>query len=292
MLPLKKMTKSKSDNFYSKGLSMKGLNIINSKKLGLALLALSFLGLNASASATTEAEAKGLAIAKESKRRDIGWGDSQSSLKMVLRNAAGQESTREIRAKTLEVQGDGDKSLNIFDHPRDVKGTAFLSFSHPVGADDQWIYLPALKRVKRIASRNKSGPFMGSEFAYEDLASFEVEKYTYKFIREEACEGGTCYVVEQYPVDKYSGYTRRVAWIDKEEYRNWKTEFYDRRNSLLKTLTVTSYKQYLDKYWRAEGMRMVNHQTKKTTDLVWEGYQFQTGLSESDFNKNTLKRAK
>ena len=117
----------------------------------------------------------------------------------------------------------------MFDKPRDVKGTAFLSFSHAVGADDQWLYLPALKRVKRIASRNKSGPFMGSEFAYEDLSSFEVEKYTYKFLRDETCEGGTCYVVEQYPVDKNSGYTRRVVWLDHNEYRVWKIDFYDRK---------------------------------------------------------------
>jgi len=260
------------------------------KTIGFSILALTLVCANVQAA--SDAEVKGLAIATEAKQRDIGWSDSQSTLKMILRNAAGQESTREIRAKTLEVQGDGDKSLNIFDHPRDVKGTAFLSFSRSVGADDQWLYLPALKRVKRIASRNKSGPFMGSEFAFEDLASFEVEKYTYKFLREEPCEAGSCFVIEQYPVDKYSGYTRRVAWIDTNEYRNWKTEFYDRRDSLLKTLTVSSYKQYLDKYWRAESMKMVNHQTKKTTDLVWDKYVFQTGLTEDDFNKNTLKRAK
>jgi hypothetical protein len=237
-------------------------------------------------------EERGLAIVTKLKQRDLGWGDTQVVLKMVLRNSAGQASNREIRTKTLEVQNDGDKSLNIFDHPRDVKGTAFLSFSHPVGADDQWLYLPALKRVKRIASRNKSGPFMGSEFAYEDLSSFEIEKFTYKFLREEACEPGTCFVVEQYPVDKYSGYTRQLNWIDVDEYRSWKTEFYDRKNSLLKTLTVAGYKQYLNKYWRATGMKMVNHQTKKITELVWDDYQFRTGLTNSDFNKNTLKRVK
>jgi hypothetical protein len=237
-------------------------------------------------------EEKGLAIATETKRRDLGWGDSQTTLTMTLKNAAGQTSQRKIRAKTLEVDNDGDKSLNIFDYPRDVKGTAFLSFSHPVGADDQWLYLPALKRVKRIASRNKSGPFMGSEFAYEDLASFEIEKYTYKFLREEACEAGTCFVIEQIPVDKYSGYTRQLNWIDTQEYRSWKVEFYDRKNSLLKTLTVADYKQYLNKYWRATSMLMVNHQSKKTTELAWGDYQFRTGLTDADFNKNTLKRAR
>ena len=241
--------------------------------------------------AQTPAE-KGLAIAREMVNRDLGWGDSQTTLKMVLRNAAGQESTREIRTKTLEVANDGDKSLSIFDHPRDVKGTAFLSFSHPIGADDQWLYLPALKRVKRIASRNKSGPFMGSEFAFEDLSSFEVEKYTYQFLREEACVGGICLVIEQYPVDKYSGYTRLINWIDSVKYRSWQTEYYDRKNSLLKTLTVSGYKQYLDQYWRATGMKMVNHQSKKETELTWDDYRFRTGLTDAAFNSNTLKRAR
>ena len=237
-------------------------------------------------------EEKGLTIAKEIKARNLGWGDSQSTLQMVLRNASGQESTREIRSKTLEVDNDGDKSLNIFDHPKDVKGTAFLSFSHPVGADDQWLYLPKLKRVKRIASRNKSGPFLGSEFAFEDLASFEVEKYTYKYLRDEPCDGGTCYVLEQDPVDKYSGYTRIIAWVDQDEYRVWKSEFYDRKDSLLKTLTVGEFQQYLDQYWRPINMKMVNHQNKKSTDLVWNDYQFRTGLTDADFNQNSLKRAR
>lgn len=238
------------------------------------------------------AEEKGLAISKEAKTRDAGWADMQAEMKMVLRNKQGQESIREIRMKSLEVLDDGDKSLTMFDKPRDVKGTNFLSFSHALGADDQWLYLPALKRVKRIASRNKSGPFMGSEFSYEDLSSFEVEKYSYKYLREDACDGGTCFVVEQYPVDKNSGYTRRQVWIDQSEYRMWKVEFYDRKNSLLKTLSSTGYQQYLGKHWRADSQNMINHQTGKSTDLVWANYQFKTGLKDKDFNKNTLKRAR
>lgn len=237
------------------------------------------------------AEQKGMAISQETVVRDEGWQDFRSEMTMVLRNKQGQESTRAIRQMSLEVKDDGDKSLSVFDEPRDVKGTAFLSFSHAVGADDQWLYLPALKRVKRIASRNKSGPFMGSEFAYEDLSSFEIEKYTYKYLNNEACgEGLECYVVEQYPVDKNSGYTRRIVWIDSTEFRTLKTEFYDRKDSLLKTLTLEGFQLYEGKHWRPDMMKMVNHQTGKSTDLSWHGYQFKTGLEDSDFNKNTLKR--
>jgi len=238
-------------------------------------------------------EEKGLAIAQEADSRDTGFDDFTANLLMVLRNRHGQESVRKIRIRTLEVEGDGDKGLSIFDNPRDVKGTAFLTFSHKVGDDDQWLYLPALKRVKRISARNKSGSFMGSEFAYEDISSQEVEKYTYKWIRDEVYDGQECFVMERYPVDKKnSGYTRQVTWIDKSEYREWKVEYYDRKNSLLKTLTISGYQQYLDKYWRADEMNMVNHQNGKSTRLVWSNYRFRVGLKDRDFNKNTLKRVR
>ena len=242
--------------------------------------------------ALTLAEQKGLDISVEAKKRDLGWQDSTADMMMVLRNQQGQESIREIKMKSLEVQDDGDKSLTIFNKPRDVKGTAFLSFSHPVEADDQWLFLPALKRVKRISSRNKSGPFMGSEFAFEDLSSFEVEKYTYKFLAEEKLNNVNMFKVEQYPVDENSGYTRRVVWLDMKEYRVHKIDFYDRKDSLLKTLSFTDYKQYLTKHWRADKQEMINHQNGKSTELQWSNYMFKTGLADGDFNRNSLKRAR
>ena len=238
-------------------------------------------------------EEKGLAIALEADLRDAGFTDFTADMLMILRNKHGRESKREIRIRTLEVENDGDKSLSIFDTPRDVKGTAFLTFSHKVGDDDQWLYLPALKRVKRISSRNKSGSFMGSEFAYEDIASQEVEKYTYRFLREETYESRDCFVNESYPVDlKNSGYTRLVSWRDKDEYRLWKVEYYDRKKAHLKTLIFKDYEQYLGKYWRAAEMGMVNHQNGTSTKLLWTHYQFKTGWTDRNFDKNSLKRAK
>ena len=255
------------------------------------LLLLFLLVLTAAVGAETPEE-KGLAIAREVDARDTGWGDFQAKMSMLLRNRHGEESLRQMRVKSLEVEGDGDKTLIVFDEPRDVKGTALLTFSHKTKDDDQWLYLPALKRVKRIASRNKSGPFMGSEFAYEDLASQEIEKYTYKYIRDDELDGTPVFVIERYPVSKYSGYKRQVVWIDKARYIPLKIEFYDRKNSLLKTLTFKGYRQYLDRYWRAEEMFMQNHQTGKSTLLTWKEYRFRTGLKDSDFTRNSLKRAR
>ncbi len=255
----------------------------------LALLGLSLLPLIANAET---AEEKGLAIATRADQLNTGWGDQLADLKMILRNRHGQESTRDIRSRTLEVDGDGDKSMSIFDTPRDVKGTAFLSFTHATKPDDQWLYLPALKRVKRISSNNKSGPFMGSEFAYEDLTSQEVEKYTYKYMRDENFDGRATFVIERYPTYKHSGYTRMLTWLDKETYMPLKVEFYDRKKSLLKTLISSDYKQYEGKFWRPEKMSIVNHQTNKSTDLFWANYRFHTGLTNRDFDRNSLKRAR
>ena len=233
---------------------------------------------------------QGLVIVQEADRRDTGWEDSKADMIMTLRNRHGEESVRHVRVRNLEVQGDGDKSLSIFDKPRDIKGTAVLTWSHALEPDDQWIFLPALKRVKRIASKNKSGPFVGSEFAYEDIASQEVEKYTYNYLGEEECGNLECFVIERKPAYEYSGYTRQLVWYDKDHYRIQKIDYYDRKDTLLKTLTLSDYKQYLDKFWRASVMFMNNHQTQKQTRLEWENYSFKNGFSDRDFDTNTLKR--
>jgi len=262
-------------------------------KRGWARLFFSVLGLVLAGTAIAEsAEEKGLAIAIEADLRDQGWTDSQVQMEMVLRNAKGNESKRRVRLKTLEISDDGDKSLTIFDTPVDIKGTGLLSFSHKQGDDDQWLYLPALKRVKRIASRNKSGPFVGSEFAFEDLSSQEVEKYTYRWLRDETFEGQATFVIERRPVDKNSGYTRQEVWVDQAHYRLLKVDYYDRKQSLLKTLRSVGYTQYMNKYWRPAKMVMLNHQNGKSTDLLWNEYRFSTGLTEKDFTRNSLQRAR
>lgn len=236
--------------------------------------------------------AKGLAIAEEADRRDLGFGDSQATLTMVLRNAHGDESTRELRNRVLEQESDGDKSLVIFDHPRDVKGTAFLTFSHIDGDDDQWLYLPALKRVKRISSSNKSGPFMGSEFAYEDISSQEVAEYTYRYLRDEAVDGQASYVVERVPLHPKSGYQRQEVWFDHAEMRPLKIVYYDRKGDLLKTLEQREFERHLERYWRPALMTMVNHQTGKSTELRWSDYSFRNGYADSDFDRAGLARAR
>lgn len=237
-------------------------------------------------------KAVGLRIAKEVDVRDHGWGDSSAELEMELSNKQGKKSVRSMTIKTLEVEGDGDKSLTIFNQPRDVKGTAFLSLSHTLTPDQQWLYLPALKRVKRIASVNKSGPFLGSEFAFEDLSSFELEKFAYEYLHDDVYNGKAVFVVKYIPQYEYSGYRYQEVWIDKAEYLIQKIDYFDRKGAALKTLKYNDYKKYLDKYWRASQLVVSNHQTGKKTVLNWNNYQFRTGLTDKDFNQSTLKRSR
>ena len=238
---------------------------------------------------TMTPEEIGVAIAEEAERRESGFGDFTADLVMVLNDRHGKMSTRVIRNKVLENIQSGDKSMFIFDRPVDIKGSALLTHSSKQGSDLQWLFLPAVKRVKRISSNNKSGPFMGSEFAYEDLSSEEMENYTYNYLKQTSLDEEECFMVERYPVDRNSGYNRQIVWYTKNEFIIKKIEYYDRKDILLKTLTFSSYNLYLDKYWRAHNLLMVNHQSGKTTQSLWSNFKFQTGLTDTDFDTNSLK---
>lgn len=254
------------------------------------------LAVPVAASAET-AEERGLAIAKESQSRNEGWVDSRVEAKMILQNPHGEKSERNMRLRALEVisDTDGDKSLTYFLSPADVQGTALLSFTHFKTPDDQWLFLPALKRVKRIASANKSGSFVGSEFAFEDLLAQEVPRFTYKYLREEPCptdeaKGLACLVSERFPAYENSGYTRQVSWIDKKDLQVRKLEFYDRKAEHSKTLMFTGYRQYLGKYWRAHTLAMENHQTGKKTTLSFGNFELNAKVDQSEFDPDALGR--
>jgi len=234
-------------------------------------------------------EEKGYEIQAEVNRRDNGFIDSLHDAYMTLRNAQGEESTRVFTVKTFEVEGDGDKEIGLFQSPADVRGTAVLTHSHGLKPDDQWLYLPSLKRVKRISTVNKSGPFVGSEFAFEDIASWELEKYSYKYLRDEQLGEYDTFVVQNTPIYEHSGYTRQVEWIDKTIYQPRRIDFYDRKNELLKTLEFSDYELHLDRFWKAGKLVMTNHQNGKSTELLRKNYKFKNGFNDRDFSVNALK---
>ncbi len=237
---------------------------------------------------------RGLNVFREADRRQSGFGDMLVQLTMVLRNRRGNEVERELDLKQLEVPEGGDKLMVVFQTPKAIRGTALLSHGQLTREDDQWLYLPALKRVKKIASRNRSGPFLGSEFSYEDLSTQEVAKYSYKYLREEACGEGRCYVVERKPGPVlYSGYLRQVFWLDSEHYRTVKVDYYNRGDRLTKTLLASEFEQFSNGIWKPRLMQMSNKVTGKSTDLIWRDFEFGVGLTaDRDLSTTSLLRVR
>ncbi len=231
----------------------------------------------------------GLEIAKKADEVTSGFESSISTMKMVMVNSTGQKTIRDMVGKTLEKEG-GDKSMMEFLSPADVKGTKLLTYQHIDKDDDQWLYLPALKRIKRISSRNKTGSFMGSEFSYEDISAQEIDKYTYPGeVKEVPCGDQTCFEGVRIPKDKNSGYTKQVTWIDTKNFLVQKVDYYDRKKALLKTAIFSDYKK-IDGVWRVGKIDMKNHQNDKETILIWVDDKIKASLKEKDFNKRVLKQ--
>ena len=131
---------------------------------------------------------------------------------------------------------------------------------------------------------------MGSEFAFEDMADQEVDKYKHTWVADQGCpSGGTCHVIDRVPTAK-SGYSRQRIWLDTAELRLQQVQYFDRRGAHLKTLVISGYRQYKGRFWRAARMDMVNHLTGANTRLTWKGYNFNQGLKRNAFTENALRR--
>ncbi len=220
-----------------------------------------------------------------------GYGDSQSRFTAVVKNKDGFESVREVHLKYFENTPDGNMRLITFDKPRDLKRHALLTISHKQGQDEQWVFEPDTKQVKRILSNNAFTPFSGTEINFEDISSQDVDKYDYKFLKNDTLNDTPHYVVNRFPKDKYSGYSRLETWISRDTYLVTRVDYYDKQEKLLKTLSMDDYKKYEGKYWRANFMSMKNYQTGRTTELTWSEYRFNTGLEANDFSLSSLRNS-
>lgn len=155
--------------------------------------------------------------------------------------------------------------------------------------DDQWIYLPALKKVKRISSDSKSDYFMGSDFTYDDLGDRQPTDDNHKILREEKLNDEDCYVVASNPKDEEYMYSRTVTWIIKDKWIGLKKEFYDEDNEHLKTLSVKKYDKIKD-YWIITNSQMHNVQKDHTTNMVLDNLKIDIGIEDNKFTERMMKR--
>jgi outer membrane lipoprotein-sorting protein len=221
-------------------------------------------------------------VARKSYEKISGYGSSVSKTTMVLRNAQGDENLRKLEMRKFECKN-GDKSLLIFLYPNDLKDTKLLSYEVIGGDDKQWLYLPAIKRVKHISSRNKSGSFMASEFSYEDISSQNYKNYSYSGeIKKVVIDG-----IEYFQL-KNSGYSKQIVYIDTKEYLARFGEYFDKQGRLLKKIFFSDY-VLLDSVYRVHKIVIQNVQNKKESLLTWDEDKINAGLSKKDFSKRMLK---
>ncbi|MFQ6609032.1 MAG: outer membrane lipoprotein-sorting protein [Fidelibacterota bacterium] len=184
------------------------------------------------------------------------------------------------------------KSLIRFLKPADVKGTSLLIWEYQSDKDDdQWLYLPAMQKVKRIVAREKSTEFMGSDFTYEDMGSRDIDEDTYKLIGEDEIFGEDCYLVGALPVQKESTYSRRVVWVSKKTWIVRKVEYFNKKGELLKILTIPKLHKE-GNYWTVDKMIMENVKKAHKTILEINDVKYDSGIDGWRFTERGLKRMK
>lgn len=216
--------------------------------------------------------------------------DQAGTLTMTLTNRSGKTRVRTIEQLTKDF-GAEEKKVMFFTAPADVKNTSFMSWSYDKAgkADDQWIYLPALKKVKRISSDSKSDYFMGSDFTYDDLGDRQPTSDTHTFLAEEQIDGQDCWVIESTPKDADYMYGRTVTWVLKGQLIGKKKTFYDEDGELLKTLEVQKSEQR-GGYWIITSSQMKNHQKNHTTTMELANVKVDKGVSNKKFTERMMKR--
>jgi hypothetical protein len=233
-----------------------------------------------------QAKAREIEVQADALQKD--YKAERRLMTLTLINAQEQQSVRKLVYESLETRNREDKTLISFVHPPDLKGVVLLTHEHTFGDDDQWLYLPTLQRVKRIASSNKSGAFMGSEFAYEDLVVRQLEKFDYRYLREDVFEGKRCHVIERIPRDKNSGYSKIVRWRLQDNLQEIKSEFYDRKGDLLKVRVMEGH-HLLDGIWRVKKITVTNVQTNKKSVLTFDEIAIKIDLPASKFQVQSLE---
>jgi len=221
----------------------------------------------------------------------------QLELEMKLINKKGNIRVRRVTEMKKTDASGHEKSLIRFHAPADVKGTGLLTIEHADRDDNQWLYLPVMRKVRRISASSKSDNFVGTDFAYEDLKNEELEKYNYKLMKEEVLENHPCYVIKAVPATpkekKQSGYSKREIWIDKMNFVNLQTKFYDKKGQLFKLFKASDIRviEGTDK-WRAHQMVMENLKTHHETTLLFTDFIINKGISDKNFTQRYLERGR
>lgn len=238
----------------------------------------------------------GLEIAQKVHDREDG-DNSTSNMTMTLEDKSGQQRVRELKTFTKD-KGDDELKLMFFLSPADVENTAFLTYDYDDSNkdDDQWLYLPELKKVKRIASSDKSSSFMGSDFTYSDMTNRNVEDYTYKVMKETSVDSHKVWQMMVTPktqktIDE-TGYTKSIVFVRQDNFVIIQALHYVKIGNKLKYMKVLGLEK-IDDIWSVTKMQMTTKKGKKTlhkTLFEFRDIKYNQDLSEDFFSTRTLKK--
>ncbi|MCL3883035.1 outer membrane lipoprotein-sorting protein [Marivita sp. GX14005] len=218
-----------------------------------------------------------------------GLTNSMADVTMTI-TAQGRASVRKMRQYVLETPNSGNQTINVFSSPADVQGVSILTHSALNGDDRQWLFLPSVGRVKRISSSNRSGAFVGSDFAYEDLSSLELEKYEFTAAGTSAVGGVNAIEVTYTPRYSGTGYSAIRSYLDPSHYQPIQNHYFNRRGEHMKTLHLGGYKSYGGgAIWRPHHLVMTDHAKGSTTEIVFSAFR-SNGTAAANFSANRFER--
>ncbi|TFH24929.1 MAG: outer membrane lipoprotein-sorting protein [Myxococcales bacterium] len=289
------MTNLPIDRLRSLG-RLKPLSAATHAVLSVLTMALMIAAVPQPEAAASEGDKpSGLEVAKDSDKAQRS--DSEYNvMTMTLENSRGQQRIRTIEGYSHELSGDEEHRFAKFLEPSDVKDTTLLTYDYRDEDDDIWLYLPALKKVKRILSSNKTDYFMGSDFTYWDMENLDFINWTYALTGEETIDGVDCWIVEATPANdeekKESGYEKTASWISKKDHLPRRVDFHDLKGRHAKRLTTADIRPTSDSdpRPRAHKLTMENYVTKHKTVLVMEKLALDVAVDEEIFSQRNMRQ--
>lgn len=225
------------------------------------------------------------------KVKDRPDGDTRySELVMKLINKRGRTRERKMTSYSMDI-GKDKRTIMFFEYPGDVKGTGFLTWDYDKvdKDDDKWLYLPAMKKTRRISgSSAKKDYFMGSDFTYDDMGSRSVDEDTHKLIKEELIDGNKCWVIESTPKNSDELYSKKISWIRQDCLIFIRVKYYDKMNKLHRELNISDIKK-VNGFWVKGYLVMKNVQRKHTTEMFIKNPKFNVNIDKSLFSISNLE---
>lgn len=266
---------------------------MNNIKLSKTIIMISTIIISPSISAGLPT---GNEIANKINARNEGTALSRD-LTMKMTDRRGKTRTRKTKA-FRKYYGDEKKTVIHYLSPKNVKRTAFLTFDYPDinKDDDQWLYLPAMRKVRRISASDRGDYFLGTDFTYEDIkkeSKVSIEDYTRETIREDKVDEFPVYVMQSKPVSQSIaeelGYGSVIQWVDNNIWMIRKSEFYDTKGNPLKTIFTKDIRE-VDGIWTAHTLEATNHKTGHKTIFTFDGISYEKGVSDDFFTQRALRR--